>query len=109
MNGIYILPKATNAREWTGCVFVRKGIYQGGIFRFVMAVPPDWPTTTLLPKITFDAPLFQPSASEDHTTKKFMTPSLEMQFTMLAGIVRDFTRAKFACVLRCMNWARGKI
>ena len=61
-------------------MFVRKGIYQGGIYQggifpFVMA---DWPTPTLLLKITFDAPLFQPSASEDHTTKKFMTPSLEM-------------------------------
>jgi ubiquitin-protein ligase len=43
-----------------GAIFVRRGLYRDGIFRFRMALPPLYNTANTHPQIFFTPPLFNP-------------------------------------------------
>ena len=51
--GIYILPALDNLRKWSGVLFIRKGLYKGGIFRFYLELPRSYPADGACPRVTF--------------------------------------------------------
>ncbi|XP_050487375.1 AKT-interacting protein-like isoform X2 [Bombus huntii] len=59
LKGIYVIPSAQNSLLWFGVQFVRQGIYQGGIFRFNITLPQNFPDGGC-PKVTFQTPVFHP-------------------------------------------------
>lgn len=48
--GIYVSP-LQSAESWNGVIFVRKGYYQGGVFRFEISFPASFPNRA--PTVTF--------------------------------------------------------
>ncbi|KAK6753268.1 hypothetical protein RB195_012704 [Necator americanus] len=61
IDGMYIIPSACDQFTWFGLLFVRRGIYGGGIFRFNVRIPNDFPNTTSLPTVKFDLFVFHPN------------------------------------------------
>lgn len=59
LKGIYVIPSARNSLLWFGVQFVRQGLYQGGIFRFDITLPQNFPNGEC-PKVTFQTPIFHP-------------------------------------------------
>lgn len=60
IEGIFVSPSAKNKYIWFGVIFVRKGIFGGGIFRFKLLIPSDFPDTSELPKVIFNLTIFHP-------------------------------------------------
>ena len=80
LDGIYVIPKAMTpfglhftvhlpslvrwsislSAEWMGVIFLRKGYYQSGIFRFCLCIPETFPDTQDLPRLRFEQPIFHP-------------------------------------------------
>ncbi|KAK3933334.1 AKT-interacting protein [Frankliniella fusca] len=58
--GVYVIPSAKSSLLWFGVLFVRQGMYQGGVFRFTLSVPENFPDTKSPPRITFQSPIFHP-------------------------------------------------
>jgi len=63
LSGLYMIPAAQICDLWFGVLFVHAGSspYQGGVFRFTVRFPNDFPTSTTLPIVTFQPPVFHPS------------------------------------------------
>ncbi|KAL5020918.1 hypothetical protein ScPMuIL_000073 [Solemya velum] len=57
--GVYVIASAKSPLVWHGVLFVRQGMYQGGVFRFMMTIPDNYPDGTC-PKLVFDFPVFHP-------------------------------------------------
>ena len=47
-------------RLWYGVIFVRRGLYGGGIFKFKYQLPPDYPGEGTRPTVTFTSRVFHP-------------------------------------------------
>ena len=60
LNGIYVIPSARTPLVWFGIVFVRHGLYQGGIFRFCIIIPPNYPNGPSPPQVIFNEAPFHP-------------------------------------------------
>lgn len=60
--GLYVMPSASSALLWFGVLFVRKGIYQGGIFRFNLHIPESFPDCSC-PRVIFESQVFHPNVS----------------------------------------------
>lgn len=58
--GVYIMPQQDNIRLYHGVIFVRKGMYRDGIFRFTMELPEEYNSVDAYPKVTFIPPVFHP-------------------------------------------------
>ena len=56
--GVYILPQIANMRVWHGVIFIRQGEYKGGIFRFKIDLPYDYPMTS--PSVFFHTYVYHP-------------------------------------------------
>lgn len=59
LKGIYVIPSAQNSLIWFGVQFARQGMYQGGIFRFTITLPQNFPDGGC-PKVVFQTPVFHP-------------------------------------------------
>ncbi|XP_057325027.1 protein crossbronx homolog isoform X1 [Microplitis mediator] len=59
LKGIYVIPSAQNPFLWFGVLFVRQGIYQGGVFRFTITLPDIFPDGDC-PKVIFKTKVFHP-------------------------------------------------
>ncbi|CAI9720663.1 Hypothetical predicted protein [Octopus vulgaris] len=57
--GVYVVPSASNTFIWNGILFIRKGMYQGGIFRFLLKMPENYPSCDC-PSVYFIPPIFHP-------------------------------------------------
>jgi len=57
--GIYCIPAHSSTLTWWGVLFIRQGPYQGGVFRFQVELPENYPDGDC-PKIVFEAPVFHP-------------------------------------------------
>ncbi|XP_021923601.1 protein crossbronx homolog isoform X2 [Zootermopsis nevadensis] len=60
--GIYVIPSAQNCLLWFGVLFVRQGVYQGGIFRFCIQIPEGFPDGEC-PRVVFQSKIFHPMIS----------------------------------------------
>ncbi|KAE9413675.1 hypothetical protein Angca_003755, partial [Angiostrongylus cantonensis] len=49
IDGMYVVPSANDQFTWFGLLFIRRGIFGGGIFRFSIRMPRGFPNTTYLP------------------------------------------------------------
>lgn len=58
--GLYLLPEFDNIRVLHGVIFVRRGLYRDGIFRFRIDLPPQYNEYNTHPMITFTPPIFNP-------------------------------------------------
>ena len=58
--GVYVIPLSQSSLLWCGALFVRQGMYQGGVFRFTLSVPENFPDTKSPPRITFQSSMFHP-------------------------------------------------
>ncbi|XP_043275402.1 protein crossbronx homolog isoform X2 [Venturia canescens] len=59
LKGIYVIPSAQNSSLWFGVQFIRQGIYQGGVFRFTITLPQNFPDGGC-PKVVFQSNVFHP-------------------------------------------------
>jgi len=59
LTGIYVVPAACTALQWFGVLFVRQGYYQGGVFRFILYIPDDYPDGDC-PRVIFEPAVFHP-------------------------------------------------
>ncbi|VDO20710.1 unnamed protein product [Haemonchus placei] len=66
IDGMYIVPSAEDQFRWFGLLFVRRGVFGGGIFRFNVKIPYDFPNTTSLPVVKFDLFIFHPNIDPFH-------------------------------------------
>lgn len=56
--GMVVAPSMESILEWHGVVFIRDGWFNGGVFKFVMQIPPEYPNSP--PSIFFFNKLFHP-------------------------------------------------
>ncbi|KJE90680.1 fts-prov protein [Capsaspora owczarzaki ATCC 30864] len=77
ISGVLCVPSSKNSDVWDGVIFVRKGQYAGGIFKFYIHFPATYPMGTEPPRIVFQRPLFHPlvhpQSNELDVTRKFPT------------------------------------
>lgn len=57
--GVYCIPSYHDPLVWFGVVFIRQGIYQDGVFRFTMTIPPNYPDGDC-PTLVFTPSVFHP-------------------------------------------------
>jgi ubiquitin-protein ligase len=72
--GLYIMPATSNIFHWHGTVFLRKGTYAAGIFKFLIDIPATFPEER--PRVFFKTPLFHPLVHEK-TGELDLDPELE--------------------------------
>ncbi len=58
--GVYLMPHLDDIRQFYGVIFVRRGLYKNGIFRFKLTLPPSYNSLGSTPQITFTPPIFNP-------------------------------------------------
>ncbi|CAJ0957220.1 unnamed protein product, partial [Mesorhabditis belari] len=63
LDGIYIIPSASDPFRWFGMLFVRRGDYAGAILRFTIQMPSDFPQTDELPVVHFENEVFHPNVN----------------------------------------------
>ncbi|CAM9115268.1 unnamed protein product, partial [Discosporangium mesarthrocarpum] len=61
--GVFVIPSINKLRTWYGVVFVRRGHYAGGIFKFRVDLPPEYNDVNTWPAITFTSQVFNPLVS----------------------------------------------
>jgi len=59
LSGVYVVPSAKTPLLWFGVIFIRHGLYQSGIFKFCVTIPPTYPDGGC-PQILFDYAPFHP-------------------------------------------------
>uniref|UniRef100_A0A0B6ZMZ5 UBC core domain-containing protein n=1 Tax=Arion vulgaris TaxID=1028688 RepID=A0A0B6ZMZ5_9EUPU len=57
--GVYVMPCAKTPLVWSGLLFIRQGLYQGGALRFTLTIPDNYPDGDC-PKLVFEYPVFHP-------------------------------------------------
>ncbi|KNC83882.1 hypothetical protein SARC_03872 [Sphaeroforma arctica JP610] len=58
--GMYVIPSTETTQIWHGVLFVREGSYEGGIFKFDVYIPDNFPTEEV-PTIQFTSDVFHPA------------------------------------------------
>ena len=56
--GVYLMPETNDIRKLHGVLFLRRGLYRDGIFRFQMTLPPEYNDVNTHPIVTFTPPIF---------------------------------------------------
>ncbi|XP_012279302.1 protein crossbronx homolog [Orussus abietinus] len=59
LKGVYVIPSAQNSFLWFGVQFVRQGFFRGGVFRFTVTLPPNFPDGGC-PKVVLQSSVFHP-------------------------------------------------
>lgn len=54
------MPTLENNRELHGVIFLRRGLYRNGVFRFKVMLPNAYNSVDSHPLISFDPPIFNP-------------------------------------------------
>ena len=61
--GVYVRGHPSTPFMWDGVIFVREGLYEGGVFRFRILIPTSYPDTTV-PRLFFQSQLYHPGVDE---------------------------------------------
>lgn len=56
--GVYVMPSSDDLYVWYGALFVHKGFYKSGTFKFRLTIPKNYPNQP--PSITFLTDMFHP-------------------------------------------------
>eukprot|EP00605_Chrysophyceae_sp_TOSAG23-4_P000010 GSChrysophyteH1.ASY1.ANO1.10.1 assembled CDS len=62
--GVFLLPELENIRTLHGVIFVRRGLYRDGVFRFVIHLPEEYNAANAFPDVRFTPPVFNPLVDE---------------------------------------------
>jgi len=54
------MPRHDNIRLYDGVIFIRRGIYRDGVFRFTLELPATYNSNNQYPVVTFSPPVFHP-------------------------------------------------
>jgi len=97
--GVYVLPSIYSLRLWHGVIFLRKGLYKNGIFKFFLKIPESYPENG--PKVVFVSqvfhPLIDPSTGDLDLSIQFpkWTPNKDFIVLLLAFIKKIFYNTSF--------------
>ncbi|KAI9026582.1 ubiquitin-conjugating enzyme/RWD-like protein [Phycomyces nitens] len=72
--GMYMSPSADNINVWFGVLFVNKGLYRSGVFKFRLVIPENYPNNP--PTVTFMTEVFHPLVDPKgnlNLAQRFMT------------------------------------
>jgi ubiquitin-protein ligase len=58
--GVYLIPSLDDLRCFYGLIFVRRGLYTNGIFKFKLILPPEYNDINAHPKIFFTSDVYNP-------------------------------------------------
>jgi ubiquitin-protein ligase len=58
--GVYLMPELDNIRRLHGVIFLRRGLYRDGVFRFQMNLPQAYNDVGTHPEIKFTPPVYNP-------------------------------------------------
>ncbi|KND04573.1 uncharacterized protein SPPG_00294 [Spizellomyces punctatus DAOM BR117] len=61
--GIYLKPSPDNVNEWHGVVFIHRGYYKEGVFKFIIQIPRTYPHDP--PAVLFLTDMFHPLIGRD--------------------------------------------
>ncbi|KAI8817197.1 ubiquitin-conjugating enzyme/RWD-like protein [Fimicolochytrium jonesii] len=61
--GIYLRPEPENLNEWHGVLFIHRGYYKEGVFKFVIEIPKAYPNAG--PSVLFLTDMFHPLIGRD--------------------------------------------
>ncbi|XP_053608557.1 protein crossbronx homolog [Plodia interpunctella] len=64
LQGIYVIPSYENSFVWFGVIFVRAGYYEGGVFRFTLTLPENFPDVNV-PVVNFSSNLYHPAVDSN--------------------------------------------
>lgn len=59
-SGVYLVPSMKELRHFYGVIFVRRGPFTNGIFKFQLRLPEKYNDVDQWPQITFDSYVFHP-------------------------------------------------
>uniref|UniRef100_F1L7A2 AKT-interacting protein n=1 Tax=Ascaris suum TaxID=6253 RepID=F1L7A2_ASCSU len=65
IDGVYVIPSVADPSVWFGLLFVRRGIYMGAVLRFTIFLPGDFPSTSEIPVVRFEADVFHPHLNKE--------------------------------------------
>jgi len=97
--GLYVLPSAHSLRLWHGVIFLRKGLYKNGIFKFFLKIPESYPDNG--PRVVFISQVFHPlidsSSGELDISIQFpkWTPNRDYIVLLLAYIKKIFYNTSY--------------
>lgn len=63
--GVYLIPAMNDLRSFYGIIFVRRGPYTNGIFKFQLTLPPKYNDVNMWPEITFSSYVYNPYVDEN--------------------------------------------
>uniref|UniRef100_A0A7R9WV41 UBC core domain-containing protein n=1 Tax=Craspedostauros australis TaxID=1486917 RepID=A0A7R9WV41_9STRA len=58
--GVYLIPSMKDLRHFYGIIFVRRGPYTNGIFKFQLRLPARYNDVNMWPQITFSSKVYNP-------------------------------------------------
>lgn len=62
--GVYVIPSLDDLRTFYGIIFVRRGVFANGIFKFVLHLPLMYNDVDQHPRITFQSYVYNPYVDE---------------------------------------------
>ncbi|KAH8095697.1 hypothetical protein JL720_3020 [Aureococcus anophagefferens] len=74
--GIYVVPSFADLRTWHGVIFVRRGMYASGVFKFRVELPPEYNDVGAWPGVFFTSRIYSPlvDAESGELDVKFAYP-----------------------------------
>lgn len=72
--GVYLIPSLDNIRLFFGVIFVRRGPYTNGIFKFTLTLPPKYNNINQHPEIRFLSSVFNPFVEPETGLLDLKTP-----------------------------------
>jgi len=63
--GVYVIPSLDNLRHFHGVIFVRRGPFTNGIFKFQIKLPEKYNDTNTWPQITFSSYVYNPHVNAE--------------------------------------------
>ena len=80
--GVFLMPQFDDIRRLDGVIFLRRGLYRDGVFRFQMSLPHDYNGWNSHPRIIFNPPIYNPLIDPEVTVQ---TPSQRCTTSVLAS------------------------
>jgi ubiquitin-protein ligase len=100
--GVYLIPSMDNLRNFFGIIFVRRGPFTNGIFKFELKLPPKYNDVDMWPEIFFTSHVYNPYVNEKtgqldiQSTYPTWDPSRHYLVTVLTYLKKIFYSKSFA-------------
>jgi ubiquitin-protein ligase len=100
--GVYLTPSMDSLRHFYGVIFVRRGPFTNGIFKFELKLPTRYNDTNMWPQITFNTRVYNPYVDEKTGVLDIQSayptwdPSRHYLVTVLTYLKKIFYSKNFA-------------